>query len=79
MIVWPETAPELRLAEIPTQGVDAAKTAVASERTIAAAMAATDFVENLDMAIIFPFPVIRNFSRAFEAQVLITELARQPL
>jgi len=68
VIVWPETVPELRLAEIPTHGLGAAKAAVASERTIAAAMAATDFVENFDMAFIFPFPVVRNFSCAFEAR-----------
>ena len=75
VIVWPETVPELRLAEIPTHGVGAAKAAVASERTIAAAMAATDFVENFDMTFIFPFPIVRNFSRAFKAQVLIVELS----
>jgi hypothetical protein len=77
VIVWPETVPELRLAEILTHGVAAAKVALASEKTIAAAMAATDFVENFNMTFIFPFPVVRNFSRAFEAQILIIELVRQ--
>lgn len=74
VIVWPETVPELRLAEIPTHGVGAAKATAASERTIAAATAATDFVENFDMIFIFPFPVVRNFRCAFKAQVLIAEL-----
>jgi hypothetical protein len=66
VIVWPETVPELRLAEMPTHGVGDAKAAVASERTIAAAMAAIDFVENFDMTFIFPFPIVRNFSRALK-------------
>lgn len=54
--VWPETVPELWLAEIPKHRIGAAKAAAASERTIAAAMAAIDFVENFDMTFIFPFP-----------------------
>ena len=66
VIVWPETVPELRLAEIPTHGVGAAKAAVANERIIDAAIAAIVLVENFEMTFVFPFPIVRNFGCALK-------------
>jgi hypothetical protein len=49
------------LAERLTQGIVAAEAAIASERTIAAAMAAIGLIENFDMSFYLPFPYCSQF------------------